>query len=159
MARLSDLPLKYRLFMATYRYRTLPAATYPPLRKPLSGARLALVTTGALHLPDQEPFDEEVKGGDTTFRVLPNDVDPRVLRIAHRSEAFDHAGLEADQNLAFPIDRLREMEAAGEVTLAPRHLSFMGSITAPGRLLADTAPKAADLLVADGVEAALLTPV
>lgn len=159
MARLSDLPLKYRLFMAAYRYRTLPEATYPPLEKPLSAARLAVVTTGALHLPDQEPFDEELKGGDFSFRVLPNGVDPQVLRISHRSEAFDHTGLEADRNLAFPLDRLREMEAAGEVSLAPRHVSFMGSITAPGRLLADTAPKAAELLVADGVDAALLTPV
>jgi hypothetical protein len=34
----------------------------------------------------------------------------------------------------------------------------MGSITAPGRLVAETAPQAADLLAADGVDVALLVP-
>jgi hypothetical protein len=43
--------------------------------------------------------------------------------------------------------------------LAPRHLSFMGSITAPGRLVAESAPEAAQLLVDDGVDVALLVPV
>ena len=35
----------------------------------------------------------------------------------------------------------------------------MGSITAPGRLVRDTAPAAANWLEADQVEAALLVPV
>jgi D-proline reductase (dithiol) PrdB len=43
--------------------------------------------------------------------------------------------------------------------VAPRHLSFMGSITAPGRLRTETAPEAAGLLVEDGVDVALLVPV
>jgi hypothetical protein len=34
----------------------------------------------------------------------------------------------------------------------------MGSITAPGRLLSETAPAAANLLAADGVDVAILTP-
>jgi hypothetical protein len=40
-----------------------------------------------------------------------------------------------------------------------RHLSFMGSITAPGRLQRDFLPRAARLLAEDGVDAALLVPV
>jgi len=40
-----------------------------------------------------------------------------------------------------------------------RHLSFMGSITAPGRLMRRTAPEAARALQADGVDVALLVPV
>ncbi len=43
--------------------------------------------------------------------------------------------------------------------MAPRHLSFMGSVTAPGRLVRDTAPRAAELLVEDRVDVALLVPV
>ncbi len=81
------------------------------------------------------------------------------LRIAHKSDAFDPAGLVADRNLGFPLDRLREMAARGEIgSLNRRHLSFMGSITAPGRLIAGTAPRAAELLAADGVDVALLVP-
>jgi hypothetical protein len=35
----------------------------------------------------------------------------------------------------------------------------MGSITAPGRLIQESAPHVADALVADGVDAVLLVPI
>ncbi|HEX5855142.1 MAG TPA: selenoprotein B, partial [Thermoanaerobaculia bacterium] len=73
--------------------------------------------------------------------------------------AFDQAGFRADRNLGFPLERLREMAARGEIgALNGRALSFMGSITAPGRLVKDTAPAAAALLLSDGVDVALLVP-
>jgi D-proline reductase (dithiol) PrdB len=73
---------------------------------------------------------------------------------------FDHAGIRRDPNVAFPLDRLRELAAPGEIgEVSPRHLSFMGSITAPGRLASRTAPEAAQLLVDDQVDLALLFPV
>jgi D-proline reductase (dithiol) PrdB len=40
-----------------------------------------------------------------------------------------------------------------------RHFSFMGSITAPGRLISETAPAVAQLLQEDQVDAAFLVPV
>jgi D-proline reductase (dithiol) PrdB len=65
-----------------------------------------------------------------------------------------------DRNLAFPLDRFRELVAEGILgSLSDRHLSFMGSITAPGRLLRDTAPEAARTLRAGGVSLAFLVPV
>lgn len=159
MASLADLSLKNRVFMATYRYRRLDPVPFARLGKPLSAARLALVSTGAVHLPEQPPFDEEQKGGDVSFREIPLGTDVSTLRIAHKSTAFDQSGFQADRNLGFPLDRLKELAARGAVgSLAPRHLSFMGSITAPGRLVAETAPRAAELLASDGVEAALLVP-
>jgi D-proline reductase (dithiol) PrdB len=159
MARLADLSLKNRLFMATYRYRRLDPVPFTPLPKPLPECRLALITTGALHLPEQTPFDAEARGGDVSYRAIPLATDVQTLGIAHSSDAFDQAGLWTDRNLGFPLDRLKEMSAAGEVgPLNGRHLSFMGSITAPGRLIHETAPEAARKLVADGVEAALLVP-
>ncbi|MGA7990919.1 MAG: glycine/sarcosine/betaine reductase selenoprotein B family protein [Thermoanaerobaculia bacterium] len=159
MATLSELSLKNRLFMATYRYRTLDPIPFARPRKPLHEARVALVSSGAVHLPSQEPFDEERKGGDVSFRVIPRDTDVATLGIAHKSDAFDQTGFLADRNLGFPLDRLREMEAAGVIGgLAPRTISFMGSISAPGRLVKETAPEAADLLEADGVDVALLVP-
>ena len=42
---------------------------------------------------------------------------------------------------------------------APRHISIMGSITAPGRLVSRTAPEIAALLRQDAVDAVLLVPV
>jgi D-proline reductase (dithiol) PrdB len=159
VATLSDLSIRNRLFMATYRYRTVDPVPWARPRKPLRAARVALVTTGAVYAPGQEPFDEEMKGGDFSFRVIPRDTDVATLGIAHKSDAFDQAGFLADRNLGFPLDRLREMEAEGLIgSLAPSALSFMGSISAPGRLVKESAPAAAALLEADGVDVALLVP-
>jgi D-proline reductase (dithiol) PrdB len=129
------------------------------LARPLKQARVALVTTGGVHLPSQAPFDCGIKGGDASFREIPADADLTALGIAHKSDAFDQSGFLADRNLGFPLERLREMAAKGEIgSLNGRALSFMGSITAPGRLVKDTAPAAAALLAADGVDAAFLVP-
>jgi D-proline reductase (dithiol) PrdB len=159
VASLSDLSLKNRLFMATYRYRTLDPVPFARPGKPLREARVALVTTGGVTLPSQTPFDVGVKGGDASFREIPWDANLAALGIAHKSDAFDQTGFRADRNLGFPLERLREMAAHGEIgALNGRALSFMGSITAPGRLVKDTAPAAAALLEADGVDVALLVP-
>ena len=145
--------------MAAYRYRTLDPVPFAPPRKRLGEARVALVTTGGVYAPGQPPFDEAIKGGDFSFREIVSHVDVATLGIAHKSDAFDPRGFSDDRNLGFPLDRLREMVTRGEIgSLNRRHLSFMGSITAPGRLIAATAPMAADLLAADGVDVALLVP-
>lgn len=159
MATLSDLTLRNRIYMTAYRYRTLDPVPFSAPRRPLREARVALVTTGAVYAPGQPPFDETVKGGDVSFREIAAGVDVATLAIAHKSDAFDPAGFAADRNLGFPLDRLREMAARGEIgSLNRRHLSFMGSITAPGRLMAGSAPRAAELLAEDGVDVALLVP-
>jgi hypothetical protein len=44
-------------------------------------------------------------------------------------------------------------------SLNHRHVSFMGSITAPGKFTAKTAPAFAQSLVEDDVDIALLVPV
>ena len=159
MASLSDLSLKNRLFMATYRYRALDPVPFARPRRRLQEARVALVTTGGVYLSSQDPFDCAVKGGDSSFREIPAEADVESLGIAHKSDAFDQTGFQADRNLGFPLDRLREMAATGEIgSLTGRALSFMGSITATGRLVKDTAPAAAALLEADGADVALLVP-
>ena len=160
LAELRDLPLSYRVFLKAYRLRKIDPVPWTPLRGPLAESTLALVSTAGMIVPGQEPFDKEARGGDFSFRVVPSDAEVGTMIETHRSAAFDPSGIEQDRNLGFPLDRLRELEADGFVKkLAPRHLSFMGSITAPGRLTRDTAPEAARMLVADGVDAALLVPV
>jgi len=160
MGDLNEFSLPLRLFLKAYPWRRIKPVPWSPLGKPLAECRLALVSSAGLVLPSQPRFDESVKGGDPSFREIPGDVDVSTLLETHRSEAFDHSGMRRDANLVFPIDRLRELAAAGRIgCLNQRHLSFMGSITAPGRLVRDTAPAAANWLLADRVEAALLVPV
>jgi D-proline reductase (dithiol) PrdB len=160
MAALEDLKLPHRLFIKTYRFRAVDWWPGARIVKPLSEARVALVSTAGLHLPEQPAFDPAIKGGDASFREVANDVEVERLRIAHRSSAFDQTGALKDRNLVFPLDRFRELVARREVgSLNHRHFSFMGSITAPGRLIAETAPQVAADLWEDQVDAVFLVPV
>ena len=160
MGDVSEFSFAVRAFLKTYRWRRIDPVPWAPLRKPLSEANVAVVTTAGLVMPDQERFDDHVKGGDSSVRVIPSEADVSSLIDTHRSETFDHSGIREDPNLAFPLDRLHEMKRDGRIgRVNHRHLSFMGSITAPGRLIRDSAPEAAELLVADGVDVVLLVPV
>jgi D-proline reductase (dithiol) PrdB len=160
VAQLSDLPLKYRLLIQGYPFRRVDWRPGAPLQKPLNQARVALINTAGLHLPGQKPFDQSFRHDDCSFREIPADTPVAVLQIGQSSDAFDHSGLEADRNLALPIDRLRELIDAGIVgESAPRHISIMGSIVTPARLIAETGPEIARLLQEDSVDAVLLAPV
>jgi len=160
MARLEELKLTHRLFMKAYRYRSVNWRPGARMAKPLRDSKLALITTAGLHLSSQPPFDASIRGGDFSFREIPGDVSVRELKISHRSTAFDHAGARQDRNLVFPLDRCRELvERGGLGALNHRHFSFMGSISAPGRLISKTAPVVAGKLHEDGVEAVFLVPV
>lgn len=150
----------WRFFLKAYPWRRIEPIPWTPLSKPIQQCRIAMVTSAGFTAPGQPPFDSAIKGGDVTFREIPDDVHLASLQEHHRSKIFDHAGMHADPNLVFPRDRLRELAAAGRIgSVNHRHLSFMGSITAPGRLRARTAPQAAALLKGDQVDVALLVPV
>jgi D-proline reductase (dithiol) PrdB len=158
MATLDELSLADRLFMRAYPYRVSPWESTVELKQDLKNLKLVLITTAGLYLPGQLPFDER-RGGDPTYREIPGEVNVSELRIAHKSSAFDQSGAQEDRNLVFPLDRLREMVEARIIgALNHRHFSFMGSITAPGRLVKITAPEVADLLAADRIDAGLLVP-
>lgn len=160
MAKLSDLKLKYRLYMQAYPYRHIDWRPGAELRKPLAASKIAIVTSAAFYAAGQEAFDPSARGGDYSYREILEDVGLASLWIGHKSDAFDHTGIEKDKNLALPLDRLRELRQEGLIgAVAKRHFSLMGSITAPGRLVQSTAPEIAKKLVQDAVDAVLLTPV
>ncbi len=160
MGQMSEFPLRWRLFLRGYRWRRVDPVPRAELARPLAAARVALVSSAGLVPPDQQPFDQGVAGGDWSHRVVPADVDLSRLIDGQRSELFDHDGIAEDRNLALPLDRLRELVADGTIgAIAPRHVSIMGSLTAPGRLVTRTAPAIVELLETDGVDAAALVPV
>ena len=160
MAKITDLKFAYQVFMKAYRYRQVDWHPGARLEKPVSEARVAVVTTAACFRRDQPPFDTTIRGGDYSYRVIPADTDLSTLEIAHRSDAFDIRGITSDKNLALPLDRLKSLAEQGVIgSVAPRHFSFMGSIAAPGRLIAQTAPEVVQILLEDKVDAVLLTPV
>jgi len=160
VGEMNEFSLVDRTYLRAYRWRKIDPVPWTPLAKPLSDCRLALVSSAAFVTPDQCAFDGSVRGGDTSFRSIPSDFPSADLIDTHRSDSFDHAGIVGDPNLAFPIDRVRELVEAGRIqSVAEEHISFMGSITAPRRLIRDAAPEIASRLVDGEVDVALLVPV
>lgn len=156
----AELSLGTRLFLRAYQWRRIDPTPWAPLKKPLRESTVAMVTTAGLTLPGQPPFDDAMRGGDWSWREIPASADVSTLIESHRSETFDHAGIQADPNLGLPLDRLHELVAAGDLgALHHRHFSFMGSITAPGRLVKQSAPEVARFLAEDRVDAVLLIPI
>jgi len=156
----SEFSLTTRAFLKAYRWRRIDPIPWAPLRTPLRESNVAIVSTAGLVLPGQPPFDASMKGGDASYRVIPDDAHVASMVDTHRSETYDHAAVESDPNLGFPLDRLHELARDGVIGRANgRHLSFMGSITATQRMVKETAPEAARMLVDDGVDAVVLVPI
>lgn len=160
MAATTDLPLSLRVFLKTYRWRRIDPVPVARLVKPLSECRVTLVSSAGFVVPGDQPFRDSVRGGDYSYRVISADTDLQALEEYHRSDSFSHEGIDADRNMGLPLDRLHELAAAGVIgSVAARHVSLMGSITAPGRLVKQTLPEVGDLLVSDNVDVALMVPV
>jgi D-proline reductase (dithiol) PrdB len=122
--------------------------------KPLSESRLALVTTGGVHLPDQARFDIDDPLGDCSYREILGDA--YALTWTHAYYAPNHG---TDLDSVFPLWTLRKLVAEGVVgKLNHRHFSFMGAIHDTGPLADRTATEVAGRLVEDGTDVVLLTP-
>ena len=155
MAKVSDMSLRNRLWYHRYRFRKVDPLPWASPGPPLESARVE----AGVHPPEEPPFDD-VKGGDYSYRWIHRDASLEGLVCTHPSGAWDRTGVEADPNMALPLDRLEELQAEGIIgEVAPRHASFQGSITAPMRLLRQTAPEVARAMADDGVNVVLLTPV
>jgi D-proline reductase (dithiol) PrdB len=123
-------------------------------KKPLDRSRLALVTTGGVHLPDQPRFDIDDPAGDCSYREIPTTAND--LTWTHAYYRPDEG---SDLNAVFPLSTLRRLVSDGAVgELSTRHFSFMGAIHDLTPLEEKTAPEVAGNLVEDQVDVVLLTP-
>jgi hypothetical protein len=136
---------------------------WTPLSKPLCEARVALVSSAALALRDDTPFDQEGEWrnpwwGDPSFRVLPRDT--RTGDATSHHLHIDTSVPERDLDSVMPLARLAELESEGFVgSSAPSHYSFMGYILKPKELLERSAPAMIEGMKREDVDAALLVPV
>ncbi len=132
---------------------------WTPLRRPLAECTLVVITTGGVHLADQAPFDMTDPDGDPSFRVLLEDAPATSLRITH--DYYDTRDARRDLNLVYPVERLRELVAAGRLAgLARAHVGLMGHVDGPhvATLRARTAPAVAELVRGLPADVALLVP-
>ena len=95
------------------------------LRKPVAECTLGVFTSCGAQLKDDRPLAET---NDLSYRLLHRDVALSELKISHMTPSRKWA-LE-DLNVAYPRDRLIELEAEGVFKkLAPSAVSMVGSIT------------------------------
>jgi len=153
VTRLADLPPAQAKRLAEVGcpdFATRPWVSGPALSK----RRVAIVSSAGLFQRGENPF----RGRDSDYRVIPADIQSENLLTSHISVNFDRTGLQEDWNVAFPLDRLKELAAESVIgSVADTHYSFMGAMApeaaaAPSRMLAK-------LLRADEVDAVLLCPV
>ena len=153
--RLSELPEVEARHLSPARL-VCPSFDDTPLLpgKPLAERRVAIISTAGLHKRGDRAFDV----GDGSYRVIPGETPASDLVMSHISVNFDRTGFQQDLNVVFPIDRLRELVASGDVgSMASVHYSFMGAF--PPAAAEPHARHLAGLLKADKVDAALLVPV
>ena len=131
--------------------------SWTPLARPLSHCTVALVTTAGVHLKSQPAFDLMNAHGDWSYRVIPGDTAVRDLMVSHSH--YDTTDANADPNVVFPLDRLRELAADGTIGAVSRvHLGMMGWNPDGARVRDETAPAMVAVLREAQVDVVVLTP-
>jgi D-proline reductase (dithiol) PrdB len=156
MVRLADLPAWDKENMLK-KVPTLPRFEKTHLARgpKLAQRRVAIVSTAGLHARGDRPFGS----GGMDYRVIPGDIQANQLLMSHMSVNFDRSGFQEDWNVAFPLDRLKELAREKVIgSIAAFHYSFMGAVS-PVTKYESKARELAQLLHADKVDAVLLSPV
>lgn len=147
-------------------WTTLPPSEpipWTPLSKPLAQSTIALVSSAALSLHTDPPFDPEIEHrdpwfADPSYRILPATTRTGEVHVGHIHINPQFAL--ADLNSVLPLTRLAELEHLGAIgRSAPSHYSFMGYTLRPEPLLRQSVPAIIDQLRREHVDAVLLVPV
>lgn len=155
------MPLEYLPIMAKNSApkppRVLVSPSKPawcPIAKPVSESRVALLSSAALRLANQEPF---IPREDLSYRRVPSDPNAGEIIIDH------HSGIgrvpKQDPEIVFPrtaLARLAEKKTIG--ALAPFHFSFMGGVRRQQEIENQLALAIANDLRQAQVNLALLVP-
>lgn len=116
---------------------------FTPFEGDLSRATVAIVSSAGVHRRDQTPFNIADDLGDLTFRVIAGDVNTSDLSVTHCH--YDHTDADADVNIVFPIEPLRELAREGFIAaVAPEHVGYMGFTMRLREMYERTAPEIAN---------------
>lgn len=127
---------------------------FTPYEKDLATATVALVSATGVYAPDQEPFPT-VDPGDVSYRTLAGTQETSALRIAHHH--YDHSEADADPDIVFPLDTLRDLVAEGFIAAVnDKHFSY-GFTTRLRELYEQTFPEIADKVERSKTKLVLLT--
>jgi D-proline reductase (dithiol) PrdB len=151
---------------------TYDEGPFTPLVKPLSKARLALLTSSGHFVEgnDPSPFGiENMTQAEATARIddflkeepvlsaIPSDTPAERLCVRHGG--YDIRSAERDPNVAFPLTHLRNLVQEGVIgELAPHAYSFVGAC-AQTPLIKRTGPRWVEMLRSHAVDGVVLVPV
>jgi D-proline reductase (dithiol) PrdB len=129
-------------------------SAWKPVTKAVDESRVALLSSAALRITNQEPF---IPREDLSYRQVPSDPNAGEIIIDH------HSGIgrvpKQDPEIVFPRSALAALAQDHTIgALAPCHFSFMGGVRRPQEIENTLAPAiAADLKQAQ-IDLALLVP-
>lgn len=156
-ARYADWLVRIEQMHEDARPLTNPEPAFTALARPLAEARVGLLTSAGAYVDGDRPFDVADPHGDPSFRVIPGDVELRRLRFAHSH--YDTSRAELDPNVVLPIEPLRALAADGTIRAAASlHVGMMGFNPDPRRIVAESAPRIAELFARDRVDVVVLSP-
>jgi D-proline reductase (dithiol) PrdB len=136
---------------------------WTPLSRPLSEARIALISTAALSMRTDQPFDTEGERanpwwGDPSYRVIPRTATERDVIASHLH--IETAYLERDLDVILPLRRLADLADEGFLgCAAPSHYSVQGYLLDPTEFLATSVPAIIERMKREEVDAAVFLPV
>ena len=150
------IPRTRELYSSYTPYRWVVNNDVPPwtpLAKPIARCKVALMSSGGILYRDQPRFHRE----DATYRLIPKSATQDDLAIWHFG--YRTADAEADHNSVFPLARMRELEVDGTIgALADPAYSFMGGVYSARKIRDELAPRIADELKREQIDAFYLVP-
>jgi len=140
-----------------YRWTINESAPLHRLSKPLTECTVSLLTSGGVSQCAMPAFNPDARNDhrlDAIDRQTPAD------DFQIHDSYYDHGDAERDINCIFPLERLREMVANGEIgAVADRFWSgFMGRIYNRTKVMEESGPAFAAALEADHVDVLVAAP-
>jgi len=159
--KLSHLSFTIKKFLKFYPWKNCSPKNSIILEKKLNECNVAIVSSaGLINNVNHLPFDHSIKFGDTSFRVINPNVEKNDLKEYHRSDTFDHSNIKSDPFSVLPIPHLFDLVKEGFIkSVSSRHISLMGSIISPSKLINESIPKIIEIFNEDKVDIAIFIPV
>lgn len=131
-----------------------PPVIADPIDKPLSELRVAIAASTGVHLRTDKPF---VLTGDSSYRIIPGDVDYKDITITH--VRYPNQAAHKDLDCVFPLKTMQKMAAEGKIKdVSPVNISWMGHVPRVDVLIEITAKEIAEILEEHDVDLVLLSP-
>ena len=116
-----------------------------------------MLVSGGVSKITSPPFNPTARN-DHRLDAMERDTRANAFQI--HDAYYDHRDAEKDINVIFPLERLKEMEARGEIGGLSDHFwsGFMGRIYNRSKVMADSGPNFVSGLKAEGVDVLLAVP-